>query len=95
MNKNHWKVRFLLWYARRILRVPVIVNFTPEEMADIYAVGFAWSPEAAQRIRGDDRLIERLKAAEAKVAALSGTRRGRRIVNRAAQKAAGRVARDE
>lgn len=86
MNKNHWKYRFLIWYAHRVLRVPIIVNFTPDEMDELYGVGFAWSPEAAQRMRGSDRLIERTQRAEAAMVAMSGSRRGRKAMNRAARR---------
>lgn len=88
MNKNHWKLRFLLWYCRRILKVPFLINFTPDEHEQVYAWGLAWSEGAAQRLRGDDRLIERVRAAESMAVAMSGKRAGRRAMNRAARRAA-------
>lgn len=88
MNKNHWRIRFLLWVARRIVRVPIIVNFTPEDMADMYAVGFAWTPQAASRMRGDDLLVQRLQNAEAAARLATGSRKARRIANAAAKRAA-------
>lgn len=88
MKKNHWKLRLLIWYARRVLKVPFIVNFTPDEHEDVYAWGFAWSEGAAQRMRGDDRLIERARAAESMAVAMSGKRAGRKALNRAARRAA-------
>lgn len=88
MKKNHWKLRLLIWYCRRILKVPYLVNFTPAEHEDVYAWGLAWSEAAAQRLRGDDRLIERVKRAESMAVAMSGSRKGRKTMNRAARRAA-------
>lgn len=88
MNKKHWKYRFLIWYARRILRVPIIVNFTPDWMDELFAVGFAWSPQAANRMRGDDLLAEKIQNANAAAAAAAGSRKARRIINAAAKRAA-------
>ena len=87
MKKTHWKYRFLIWYAHRILKVPIVVNFTPDFMDELYGVGFAWSPEAAQRMRGSDRLIERVKNAEAAAHMATGSRSARRLANRAARRA--------
>ena len=88
MKKTSWKHRLLVWYARRVYKVPFIVDFTPEWMDDVFAVGFAWSPEAANRMRGDDRLIERARAAEAAASMARNSRSARRMANRAARKAA-------
>lgn len=88
MKKTHWKYRFLIWYAKRILRVPIIVNFTPGWMDELYGVGFAWSPQAATRMRGDDLLAEKLKDAQAAAAVHAGSRKARRIINAAAKRAA-------
>lgn len=88
MKKTHWKYRFLMWFAQRILRVPFIVNFTPDWMDELYAVAFAWSPQAAERVRGNDMLIEKLKAAQTAAKTASGSRAARRLVNRAARRAA-------
>lgn len=92
MQKTDWRLRFLVWWARRICKVPFIVNFTPEWMDEFYAVGFAASPQAANRMRGDDMLIERIQQAETAAMALKGTRKGRRVMNRAAKRAAERQA---
>ncbi len=88
MIKTHWKYRLLIWYAQRVLKVPIIVNFTPDWMDELYGVGFAWTPEAANRMRGDDRLIERVQKAEALAGTALGSRKARRLANRAAKKAA-------
>lgn len=88
MKKTSWKYRFLLWFARRVMHVPIIVNFTPDWMDDVYAVGFAWSPAAADRMRGDDLIAEKLKDAQAAAAVHAGSRKARRIVNAAAKRAA-------
>jgi len=93
MKKNHWKYRFLLWYAKRILRVPIIVNFTPDHMDELFGVGFAWSPEASRRMQGNDNLIKRVQQAETAAAIGMKGRRGRRVANRAARRAAEREAR--
>lgn len=93
MKKTHWKYRLLIWIAKRVVRVPIIVNFTPEHMDDLYAVGFAWTPGAAERMRGNDMLIERAQRAEAAAYMASGTRSARRLANRAARRAAEREAR--
>jgi hypothetical protein len=88
VKKTNWKYRLLIWWAQKVLHVPFIVNFTPEDHEDLYAVAFAWSPQAAERVRGNDMLIERLKAAQTAAKAASGTRTGRRLINRAARRAA-------
>lgn len=88
MIKTNWKYRFLLWYARRVLKVPIIVNFTPDWMDEVFGVGFAWSPQAATRMRGDDLLAEKLKDAQAAAAVHAGSRKARRIINAAAKRAA-------
>lgn len=88
MKKTHWKYHLLIWIANHIVRVPIIVNFTPEWMDDLYGVGFAWTPEAAQRMRGDDRLIERTQKAEALAKTNLGSRSARRAINRAARREA-------
>ncbi len=36
MKKSNWRYRFLIWYAARVLRVPIIVNFTPEWMDELF-----------------------------------------------------------
>lgn len=88
MKKTNWRYRFLIWFARRILRVPIIVNFTPDWMDEVFAVGFAWSPAAATRMRGDDLLAEKLQDAQAAAAVHAGSRKARRVVNAAARRAA-------
>lgn len=88
MKKTQWRYRLLIWAAKRIVRVPIIVDFTPEHMDDVYAVGFAWSPQAANRMRGDDMLVERLQNAETAASMATGSRRARRIANAAAKRAA-------
>ena len=88
MNKTNWRYRFLIWYARKILRVPIIVNFTPDWMDELFAVGFAWSPAAADRMRGDDLLAEKLKNAQAAANVAAGSRKALRIINAAAKRAA-------
>lgn len=93
MKKTHWKYRLLIWYAHHVLRVPIIVNFTPEWMDELFAVGFAWSPAAATRMRGDDLLAEKLKDATAAQNVALGSRKARRVVNAAARRAAKKEAR--
>lgn len=88
MKKTHWKYRFLIWYARHVLKVPIVVNFTPSWMDELFAVGFAWSAQAANRMRGDDLLAEKLQDASAAAAVNAGSRKARRIVNAAAKRAA-------
>lgn len=90
MKKNHWKYRLLLWYAKHILRVPIIVNFTPDHMDELFGVGFAWSPEASRRMQGDSYLLERMQKAEAAAVVASGSRKARKLVNRAARRQAER-----
>jgi hypothetical protein len=89
-NKDDWRIRLLLWVARRIVKVPIIVDFTPEDMKTVYAIGFAWTQFAADRMRGDDMLIERARRAEALANINAGSRKVRRTMNRAATKAAKR-----
>lgn len=88
MKKTALRYRFLIWYAKRILRVPIIVNFTPEHMEELFGVGFAWSPEASRRMQGNDYLIARMQKAEAVAGVASGSRKARRLVNQAAKRAA-------
>lgn len=90
MNKTHWKYRLLIWYAHKVLHVPIVVNFTPEHMDNLYAVGFAWSAGAAQRMRGNDMLLERTRTAETLAKTNLGGRKARRAMNRAAKKEVGR-----
>lgn len=82
------RYRFLLWFARRICRIPYTINFNKPDSDDFYAVAFAATPAAADRVRGNDMLIERLRIAEQTIGALSGNRKSRRILKRAAQGAA-------
>lgn len=42
--KTHWKYRLPIWIAKRIVRVPIIVNFTPDWMDEVFAVGFCLVP---------------------------------------------------
>lgn len=88
MKKSALRYRFLLWYAKRILRVPIIVNFTPDEMQELFGVGFAWSPEASRRMQGNDYLIDRMQRAEQVASVSTGSRKARRLVNQAAKRAA-------
>lgn len=88
MKKSALRYRFLLWYAKRILRVPIIVNFTPDEMEQLFGVGFAWSPEASRRMQGNDNLIARMQRAETLAGISTGSRKARRLVNQAAKRAA-------
>lgn len=88
MKKTHWKYRLLIWIGKHVVKVPIVVNFTPDWMDDVYAVGFAWSPQAADRMRGDDMLAEKLKNAQAAQNVALGSRKARRVVNAAAKRAA-------
>lgn len=88
MKKTHWKYRLLIWIGKHVVRVPIIVNFTPDWRDDVYAVGFAWSPQAADRMRGNDLLVDKLKNAQAAANVAAGSRKARRIVNAAAKRAA-------
>ena len=88
MKKTNWKYRLLIWWAQHVLHVPFIVNFTPEEHEDLYAVAFAWTPGAADRVRGNDMLIERAQRAEALAKSNLGGRAARRAINRAAKREA-------
>jgi hypothetical protein len=88
MKKTNWKYRFIIWWAQRVLHVPFIVNFTPEDHDDLYAVAFAWTPGAADRVRGNDMLIERAQRAESLAKANLMSRSGRRAINRAAKREA-------
>lgn len=88
MNKNSWKMRVLMFWAVKVCRIPFTVNFTPPDHDEFYAVGFAWTPAAANRMRGDDMLIERLNQAQAVATTATTSRSARRMMNRAAKKAA-------
>lgn len=85
MKTTSVKYRFLLWFARRICRIPFTINFNKPDSDEFYAVAFAATPAAADRVRGDDMLIERLRQANAQIAALSGNRKGRRVMRQVAR----------
>lgn len=87
MNTTSLRYRFMLWYARQVLRIPFTVNFNKPDSDEFYAVAFAATPAAADRVRGDDLLIERLAQANAQIAALSGSRKGRRAMKLVARSA--------
>lgn len=87
LKKTDWRFRIWRWFAWRILKFPFTVNFTPEDMDEVYAIGFATSKRASDRMRGDDLLIERLNQANAQIAALSGSRKGRRAMQQVARNA--------
>ena len=81
------RYRLLLWFARRICRIPYTVKFDKPGSAYFYAVAFAATPGAANRVRGNDMLIERLKQAETINQAMAGNRKGRRAIARVAKNA--------
>lgn len=83
--KRDWKFRLWVWFAVRILKFPFTVNFTPAEMDEVYAIGFATSQAAANRMQGDELLMQRLNQANAQIAALSGSRKGRRAMRQVAR----------
>lgn len=87
LKRSDWRYRLWVWFARRILNFPFTVNFTPPEQNEVYAIGFATSKPAADRMRGDDLLIERLNQANLQIAALTGNRKGRRNLKRVAKAA--------
>lgn len=88
MKLTSLKYRFLLWFARRICKIPFTINFNKPDSEDFYAVAFAATPAAADRVRGNDMLIQRLNRANATIAALSGNRKSRRLLKQAARGAA-------
>lgn len=88
MKKSDWRYRLLKWWAVRICKIPFTVEFTPPDQDELYATGFAWSPAAANRMRGDDMLIERLQRAENAARVAGGSRKARRMMNAAAKRAA-------
>lgn len=88
MKLTSLRYRFLLWFARRICRITYTINFNKPDSDEFYAVAFADSPGAADRVRGNDMLIERLNQANATIAALSGNRKSRRLLKAAARGAA-------
>lgn len=88
MKTTDLKYRFLLWWARRICRIPFTVNFNKPDSDEFYAVGFAATPAASDRLNGDQLLMQRLEAANQTIAALSGTRKSRRLLKQAAKGAA-------
>lgn len=87
LKRSSWKYKIWVWFAVRILKFPFTVNFTPPGEDEVYAIGFATSHKASDRMRGDDLLIERLNMANAQIAALSGNRKGRRNMKRVAKAA--------
>lgn len=88
MLKTDWRLRVLMWWAVKVCRIPFTVNFTPPDHDQFYGVGFAANAQAADRMRGDQMLIERLQAAQAALETATGTRKGRRIMNAGAKRAA-------
>lgn len=85
MKITSWKYRFLLWFARRICRIPFTVKFDKPDSDEFYGVAFAATPAAAERVRGSDYLIEQLRQANVQIAALSGNRKGRRAMRQVAR----------
>ena len=92
MKRTSWKFKVLLFWAIKVCKIPFTVNFTPPDSEDFYGIGFAANEQAATRMRGDDFLLERVRAADAMIAALKGTRKSRRMLNSAAKKAAHQIA---
>lgn len=88
MKRSDWRYKFLLWWAVRVCRIPFTVNFTPPDQDQLYATGFAWTPAAAERMRGSDHLIERVQRAETAAKVAGGSRKARRMMNAAAKRAA-------
>lgn len=88
MKKTDLRFRIWLWWAAKIVKIPYKVDFDLPDDTELYAVGFAWSEEAANRVRGNDALIEQIQEARTAAVAASGSRTGRRIMNRAARRAA-------
>lgn len=88
MKKTDWRYRTWLFWAGRILKIPYKVDFDLPEDTELYAVGFAWSQEAADRMRGNDILIDQLEQTRDIASGLAGTRKGRRAIKRIAKKAA-------
>lgn len=87
MKNTSIRYKFLLWFAKNICRIQFTVKFDKPGSDEFYAVAFADSPAAADRVRGNDMLIEKLRVAEAHIAALSGNRKGRRNMKRVAKAA--------
>lgn len=50
MKKNHWKIRVMMWWAERIVKVPYFVNFTPPSEENMVGMGFGWNPEITQKM---------------------------------------------
>ena len=87
MKRSDWKYKLWLWWAIKVLRVPFTVNFTHPEDPNVYGIGFAWTEEQARNMRGDVALRHENAQLQQRIQALSGTRKGRRIMNSAAKKA--------
>lgn len=92
MKKSNYKYKFLVFYCKKVLKVPILVDFTPEHMDTLYGLGLAWNIKAAERMKGNDGLAQRLILAEQKLAQVQGlalgTRKARRLANRIAKKVA-------
>lgn len=87
MKNTSIKYRFLLWFAKKVCAVQYTVKFDKPGSDEFYAVAFAATPGAANRVRGNDMLVEKLRIAESQIAALSGTRSARRNMKRVAKAA--------
>ena len=76
-------------WAIKVIKVPFTFNYDETDSEDVNAMGFAWSQGYANNMRGDDALRDEIDQLQDRVKALSGSRSGRRIMNRAAKRAAG------
>lgn len=94
MRKNTLKMRFFIWYAMKILKAPYFLNFTNPAEDNTDGLGFAWTPEMAERMRGGPILEGKLREAQARISLLQkGDRRTRRMINRAAKREAEKLGR--
>lgn len=89
MKRSNWKFKLWMWWSLKIIRIPYVINFNDPEDPDVYGVGFAWTERQALDMRGDEALRQEIIQLKNRIGALSGSRSGRRIMNRAAKRAAG------
>ncbi len=81
------------WYAVHILRVPWIICYNPPPDGKILGMTYAWSKEYVERVQRGFQHEQIIQQLQAENEALRGTRRNRRVIHRAAQRAAERQVR--
>jgi hypothetical protein len=85
MKKNSWKFRVWVWLGMRWLKIPYRINFTPPDSEYFVGMGFAANQPTAERLAGN---------VETHLKIDNPNRATRKALNRAAAKAARKMAKD-